>query len=113
MTANVNSVSSSTGSNGKGELNWPTVALIIASGAGNFLTTQHGNTTISAEQQEVYRQVRDLHRELEDFKRWQRQAGDNQQQMMQNDSKLLVEVHRIAIRLERLKNLDQDRGAPQ
>ena len=95
-----------------GQLNWPTVALIIASGAGNLLTTQHGNVTITAEQQEVYRQVRDLHRELDDFKRWQRQAGDNQQQMIQNDSKLLAEVHRIATRLDRLKTLDQERGAP-
>jgi len=68
---------------------------------------------ITAEQREGLRQMRDLHSEIDDFKRWQRQAGDNQQQMMQNDSKLLTEVHRIAVRLERLKNLDQERGAPQ
>lgn len=93
-------------------LDWPTVALIIASGAGNFLTTQHGNVTISAEQQEGLRRIRDLHAELDDFKRWQQQAGDNQRKMMENDSRLLQEVHEIATRLDRLKNLDQMRGAP-
>jgi len=96
-----------------GQLNWPTVVLILASGAGNFFTTQHGNTTISAEQQEGLRRIRDLHSELDDFKRWQQSAGDNQRRMMENDSKLLEEVHRIAVRLDRLKTLDQDRGAPQ
>jgi len=112
MTASGSSESSSTG-NGKGALNWPTVALIIASGGVNLLGTHTGNVEITAEQREGLRQMRDLHSEIDDFKRWQRQAGDNQQQMMQNDSKLLTEVHRIAVRLERLKNLDQERGAPQ
>jgi len=112
MTEKNNSGSLNTG-NGKGALNWPTVALIIASGGVNLLGTHTGNVEITAEQREGLRQMRDLHSELDDFKRWQRMAGDNQRQMMENDSKLLGEVHRIAVRLERLKNLDQERGAPQ
>jgi len=94
-------------------LNWPTVALIIASGGVNLLGTHTGNVEITQEQREGLRQMRDLHAEIDDFKRWQRLAGENQQQMMKNDSKLLEEVHEIAVRLDRLKSLDQMRGMPQ
>src|SRR5215475_12548977 len=82
-------------------LSWQTVVLILATGAGNFITTQHGNTTITAEQQQVYNQVREMHREFDDFKRWQQTAGDNQRQMMQNDTRLIQEIHEIAVRLDR------------
>ena len=99
--------------NAKAGLNWPTVALIIASGGANLLGTHTGNVQISEEQREGLRQLRDLHSELDDFKRWQRQAGENQQAMMKNDSRLLEEVHQIAIRLDRLKTQEQMRGAPQ
>src|SRR5215475_6917213 len=84
-------------------LNWPTVALIIASGGINLLGTHTGNVQISEEQRQGLRQLRDLHSELDDFKRWQRQAGENQQQMMQNDSRLLEEVHQIVKRLDQWK----------
>ena len=98
--------------NGMKQLNWPTVILILVSGGGNWLATQHGNTTISFEQQESIRNIRELHAELDDFKKWQKQAGDNQQQMMQNDANLLGEVLQIVSRLDRLKTLDEMRGAP-
>ena len=98
--------------NGKG-LNWPTVALIIASGGVNLLGTHTGNVQITEEQRAGLRQMADLHNELDDFKRWQRVAGENQQLMMKNDSRLLEETHEIAVRLDRLKALDQMRGAPQ
>src|SRR5215471_6384070 len=108
MTANGSDASST----GKGALNWPTVALIVATGAGNLFTTQHGNVTISAEQQEGLSRIRELHSEIDDFKRWQNQAIENQNDMMKNDTRLLEEVHQVAVRLDRLKNLDQMRGAP-
>lgn len=95
-----------------GGLNWPTVVMILASGAGNFFATHQGNTAIGYEQQEAMRKIRELHDEIDDFKSWQRKAGENQQQMMANDSKVLAEVHAIAVRLDRLKDLDQMRGAP-
>jgi len=110
MTEN-GSASSNTG-NAKAGLNWPTVVMILASGAGNFFATHQGNTALSFEQQEGLRNIRELHSELDDFKRWQQKAGDNQQQLMANDSHLLSEVHAIAVRLDRLKTLDQQRGAP-
>jgi|SRR5215469_932758 len=99
--------------NEKAGLNWPTVALIIASGGANLLGTHTGNVQLGEEQRQGLRQLRELHSELDDFKRWQRQAGENQQQILKNDSHLLEEVHEIAVRLDRLKNLDQMRGAPQ
>ena len=111
MTEKDNSGSLNTG-NGK-NISWPVVALVALTGGGNWLATHSGNVEITAEQREGLRQMHDLHSEIDDFKRWQRMAGDNQRQMMENDSKLLTEVHRIAVRLERLKNLDQERGAPQ
>jgi len=101
-----------TASNGKAALSWPTVALIIASGGLNLLGTHQGNTQLSGEQQEGLRRIRELHSELDDFKRWQDQALDNQQRMLQSDSKLLAEIHEIAVRLDRLKTQEQMRGAP-
>ena len=95
------------------QLSWPTVALIIASGGVNLLGTHTGNVEITSEQRAGLRQMADLHAELDDFKRWQRVAGENQQAMMKNDSRLLEEVHEIAVRLDRLKTQDQMRGAPQ
>jgi len=94
-------------------LNWPTVALILASGAGNFFATHQGNTAMSAEQQEALRKIRELHSELDDFKRWQDKALENQNDMMRSDTKLLDEIHKIVMRLDRLKSYDQERGAPQ
>jgi len=63
-------------------LNWPTVALIIASGAGNLLTTQHGNVSIGAEQQEALRKIRELHESLDDFEKRQKEVLANQQQIL-------------------------------
>jgi len=98
--------------NGKAALNWPTVALIIASGAGNFLTTQHGNVSISAEQQEALRKIRELHQGLDEFENRQKQALENQNIMMRNDARLIDEIHQIVQRLDRWKDLEQKRGAP-
>jgi len=88
------------------------LALILLTGGTNLLTTHQGNVQISDEQREGLRQLRDLHSELDDFRKWQRQAGENQQQLIQNDSRLLNEIHEIAVRLDRLKTQDQMRGAP-
>src|SRR5215475_3282388 len=96
-----------------GQLNWPTVVLVLATGAGNLLTTQHGNVSISAEQQEALRKIRELHQGLDEFEDRQKKALENQNAMMRNDSELLNQIHQIAVRLDRLKTLDQQRGAPQ
>ena len=96
-----------------GQLNWPTVVLILATGAGNLLTTQHGNVSISAEQQEALRKIRELHQGLDEFEDRQKKALENQNAMMRNDTELLNEVHQIVLRLDRWKSLEQQRGAPQ
>jgi hypothetical protein len=103
----------STNGNGKAPLNWPTVVLILFTGGANLIGTHSGNAGLSAEQQEGLRRIRELHNELDDFKRWQQQASDNQRKMIENDSKLLEEVHRIAVRLDRLKSIDEMRGVPE
>jgi len=99
--------------NGLKGLNWPTVVMILASGAGNLFVTQHSGSQLSYEQQEGLRNIRELHSELDDFKRWQTQAGKNQEDLMRSDSQILREIHDIAVRLDRLKSLDQQRGMPQ
>ena len=94
--------------NGSG-LSWPTVVLILATGAGNLVTTHQGNMQITEEQREGLQKIRQLHNDLDDFKRWQRQASENQQTILANDSRLLEEVHRIAVRLDHLKILEQQK----
>ena len=88
------------------------VVLIIATGGANLIGTHTGNVEITSEQREGLRQMRELHSEIDDFKRWQQTAGENQRKMLETDSRLLAEVHDIAVRLDRLKNLDQMRGSP-
>jgi len=106
---------SEAGKNGseKAALSWPTVALILASGGVNLLGTHTGNVQLGEEQRQGLRQLRELHSELDDFKRWQKMAGENQEQILKNDSRLLEEVHEIAVRLDRLKTQGQMRGMPQ
>jgi len=89
------------------------VALIVATGGGNWLATQHGNVTISAEQQEALRKIRELHQGLDEFENRQKQALENQNIIMRNDTRLLDEIHQIVQRLDRWKELEQRRGAPE
>ena len=65
------------------------------------------------QREQVFQQVRDLHNGLRDFESRQKQALENQNAMMKNDSLLIQETHAIAERLNRLKNLEQTRGEPQ
>ena len=89
-------------------LNPTTLIAILLMGGGNLFTTKQGNDEI----EKAIRQVKDLHEALEETDKRQRTAMDNQRQLLENDSKLLKQVHDIAARLDRLKSLDQMRGAP-
>jgi uncharacterized protein HemX len=70
MTAN-GSGSLSIG-NGK-VLNWPTLVLVLVTGAGNWFTTQNQTRSLSYEQQEALSKIRELHRGLEEFQTRQKQ----------------------------------------
>ena len=103
----------------KNGLNWPTLVLFLATGAGTLLTTQHGNVSLGAEQQEALRKIRELHQSLDEFEdrsreslKGVRQALTNQNTMMANDSTLIKEIHNIASRFDHYKQLEQQRGAP-
>jgi hypothetical protein len=98
----------------KNGLNWPTVVLILATGAGNLLTTQHGNVSLGAEQQEALRKIRELHQSLDEFEdrsreslKGIRQSLTNQNTIMANDSTLLKEIHDIA------KQIEQNKTSPR
>jgi hypothetical protein len=100
-------------------LNLPTILLILASGGANLIGTHNGTVALSSEQQEALTKIRQLHQGLDDFEGRQRQAIDgiqqslrNQNTMMSSDTSLLKEVHDIAQKFERYKNLEQQRGAP-
>jgi len=80
-------------------LNWPTVVLIIASGGGNWLATQHSGAELGAEQQQAIRQIRELHGTVDDFEGRQKQELDrmnellrNQATMLQNQQAMLTEL---------------------
>ena len=93
-------------------LSWPTVALIIATGGANLLGTHQGNLALSSEQQEAIHKIRELHSEIDDFKRWQTEATNNQREIMKTDSRILEEIRGIVTRLDRMKSVDQNRGLP-
>ena len=74
---------SETLSNGsKSGLNWPTVALIIATGGANLIGTHQGTTTLSAEQQEGLRKIREVHEAMDEFEKRQKQALDTEQEIL-------------------------------
>jgi hypothetical protein len=95
------------------DLNWPTVVLIAISGGTNFFATQQNSAERQYQEDVAIRKVSELHDALEETDKRQRTALDNQRQLLEHDSKLLIEVHEIATKLERLKQLDQMRGAPE
>ena len=94
-------------------LNWPTVALIALTGGGNWFATLQNRGQIDYGREQVIRQVNDLHNSVEDFEKRQKSVLENQNAMMRNDTDVLNQIHGIVIRLDRLKTLDEQRGAPQ
>jgi len=96
-----------------GSLNWPMVAMIIASGGINLLSTTQNGTQVREDQERAYRRVQQMHQAMDDFEKRQAKALENQNTIMKNDTELLNQIHAIVERLDRLKTFDQQRGAPQ
>lgn len=94
------------------DLSWPTVALILATGGGNFLATQKNSTDRDLQIQQAVSHIRELHSMIDDFEKRQKQSLDNQTELLKHDSILLKEVHDIALNLDRWKAAEQMRGAP-
>lgn len=93
-------------------LNLPTLALILLTGGGNWFATEKTSTDRGAQLDHAARQIRDLHEALDETEKRQRIAIDNQMKLLEHDGVLLKEVHEITTRLDKLKRLDQMRGAP-
>jgi hypothetical protein len=69
-------------SNGK-QLNWPTVVLVLATGAGNFFATNQGKQQLSYEQQEALSKIREIHETLDSFEKGMHSALANQVSILQ------------------------------
>jgi hypothetical protein len=95
------------------QLNLPTLALVLLTGGGNWFKTQNTGDEQRIEIHRAIQQVHELHDALQETEKRQRTALNNQLQILEHDAVLLREVHDIASKLERLKRLDQMRGAPE
>jgi vacuolar-type H+-ATPase subunit I/STV1 len=95
------------------QLDLPTLLAVVLMGGGNWFTTQKNSTDREQQIDQSIKQIHELHDALEETEKRQRKALDNQTEILEHDTVLLKEVHEIATKLERLKNLDQMRGAPQ
>lgn len=87
-----------------GQLNLPTLALILLTGGGNWFATEKQSTDRDSQFHQAFRQLRDVHEALEETDKRQRAAMDNQQRLLEHDAQLLKEVHEISLRLDRLKS---------
>jgi hypothetical protein len=82
-------------------LNWPTVVLIIASGGGNWLATQHSGAALGAEQQQAIRQIRELHGAVDDFEGRQKQELDRMNELLRNQDTMLQNQQAILSQLKK------------
>lgn len=96
-----------------GQLNLPTLALILLTGGGNWFATEKNSSDRDSQFHQAFRQIGDLHDALDETEKRQRTAIQNQTQILEHDTVLLKEVHDIATKLENWKRLDQMRGAPE
>jgi hypothetical protein len=94
------------------QLNLPTLALILLTGGGNWFATEKTSTDRGQQLDQAVRQIHDLHEALDETDKRQRTALNNQTQLLEHDSRLLTEVHEIAVKIERMRQLDQMRGVP-
>jgi hypothetical protein len=101
-------------------LDLPTAILIIASGGMNFFATRDNGSQLQYQREQVFRQVGELHDNLANFESRQKamieaqnKITQSQTQILEHDTQLIKEIHDIAERMNRLRNLDQMRGAPQ
>lgn len=70
-------------------LNWPTVMLIIASGGGNLLFSQHTKQTLTYEQEEALSKIRDLHKAMDNFEDGMKASLNNQAQILNGQTQIL------------------------
>jgi hypothetical protein len=101
-------------------LDLPTALLIVASGGMNFFATRDNGAQLQYQREQVFRQVGDLHASLASFEsrqtamvQAQNKIMESQTEILKHDTQLIKEIHDIAERMNRLRNLDQMRGAPQ
>jgi hypothetical protein len=95
------------------DLNWPTMILILFTGGTNFFTSQKNNTEREYQVDQAVRQIRELHESLENFEKRSKQSLDNTTQLLEHDSEILREVHKITLNLDNWHRNEQMRGAPQ
>jgi hypothetical protein len=95
------------------QVDLPTLLVVVLFGGGNLFSTQKNSTDREHQIELALKQIRELHDAMDETEQRQHKALDNQTQILEHDTILLREVHDITTKLERLKNLDQMRGAPQ
>jgi hypothetical protein len=99
MTAN-GSESSNIG-NALKNLNWPTVALILATGGGNWLATHETSNQLSYDQAEAIAKIRELHKSMDEFEARQRQALEGVSFVLKNETEILENQKQIMAQLRK------------
>jgi hypothetical protein len=72
------------------------LVLVGLSGLGNWVATNNNasetRTQVNVAREQAFRDLRDLHNALDDFEKRQKAILDNQQQMLDNQGRILAEV---------------------
>jgi hypothetical protein len=72
------------------------LVLVGLSGLGNWVATNNNGgetrTQVNVAREQAFRDLRDLHNALDDFEKRQKAVLDNQQQMLDNQARILAEV---------------------
>jgi hypothetical protein len=79
--------------------NWVALAAILLTGGGNFIATNQNSQGRQYDVQRVVSQINDLHNNLDDFEKRQKQILDgldnalrNQSKMLENQNDMLTEI---------------------
>jgi len=75
--------------NGLKQLNWPTVALILLTGGGNWLATNRAEHTNTLEMERARNEVHQIHASLDDFEKYMKVSFDNQNKILEGQTHLL------------------------
>jgi len=82
-----------------GQLSWPMVVLIVATGGGNFLATQRAGQTSTTEMERARAEVHQIHSSLDDFEKYMTLSFENQNKILGNQSRMLESQNAILAEL--------------
>jgi hypothetical protein len=81
-------------------LNWPTVVLIALTGGTNFLATNKAEHSNTVEMERARVEVHQIHSSLDDFEKYMRQSFDNQNKILENQTRVMQGQNQILAELK-------------